>query len=78
MAQVTRMVRRIPSLIIGLSIGSGVTPETCGQREGVALGRDRNRSPNARQMVPVFNIHFTDVLVLKIPAVLTSVSSATG
>ena len=46
MAQVTPIVRRIPSLISGLSIDSGMTLKTCGLREDVdtvALGLDRRK-----------------------------------
>ena len=46
MAYVTPIVRRIPSVISGLSIDSGMTLKTCGLREDVdtsALGLDRRK-----------------------------------
>ena len=66
MAQVTPIVRRIPSLISSLRIDFGMTLKTCGLREDVdtiALGLDRRKI--AKSSLPS-NIFFLMCLCLSV------------
>ena len=62
MAQVTPIVQRIPSLISGLSIDSGMTLKTGGLREDVdtvVLGLDRRKiAKNSRAVLPGLTLSF--------------------